>query len=298
MDKRLSAALKIVISGVLLYFVITKLDLNEVRHALTHARPGYLAMGLGLFIVSKMWAAFRLNHYFKRIGVTLATRSNLKLYLLGMFYNLFLPGGIGGDAYKGYLIRKYYDVHTKKVVAALVWDRLSGLLLLFLYACLILPWVSSGTIAKLWPLSVMAIFISVYFFWWVQRRYFPYVLPIFVKSLGLSALVQMAQLLCAGAIMIALGIVTQPLDYLFIFLVSSIVAVVPFTIGGIGSRELTFYYGADLLHLDVNTAIGISILFFCITALVSLIGGYYHFTKPEKLLGIQEEAVHKDVDRR
>lgn len=284
-NKRVSTALKIAISAILLYFVVTKLDLDEVREVLVNAHWGYLFLALFFFILSKIWAAFRLNHYFRRIQVTLSTPMNLKLYLLGMFYNLFLPGGIGGDAYKGYLIRKYYDVPTKKVVSALVWDRLSGLLLLFLYACAIAPWVSSGKISGFWPLSVLAIIGSVWVFWMVQRRYFSYLLPVFTRSFGLSALVQLAQLVCAGCIMMALDITSQPLDYLFVFLASSIVSVVPFTIGGIGSRELTFYYGADLLHLDVNAAIGISLVFFCITALVSLAGGYFHFTRPERLMG-------------
>jgi uncharacterized membrane protein YbhN (UPF0104 family) len=70
--------------------------------------------------------------------------------------------------------------------------------------------------------------------------------------------------------------------YLFVFLISSIVAVIPFTIGGIGSRELTFLYGAQWFHLDVNASIAISLIFFIITAIVSLFGIVYSFN-PLKL---------------
>ena len=59
----------------------------------------------------------------------------------------------------------------------------------------------------------------------------------------------------------------------------SIVAVVPLTLGGIGSREVTFFYGAKFLGLDQNVSVGVSVLFFLITALVSLIGAWYHFKK-------------------
>lgn len=31
-----------------------------------------------------------------------------------MFYNLFLPGGIGGDAYKGYVIQKNINRAPRK----------------------------------------------------------------------------------------------------------------------------------------------------------------------------------------
>ena len=104
-------------------------------------------------------------------------------------------------------------------------------------------------------------------------------LPIFWISFIHSALVQMAQLGSAFFILKSLGIQMDTLSYLFIFLLSSIVSVLPLTIGGIGSREVTFYYGATLLGLDQNSSVGISMVFFLITALVSLFGIFYHFKK-------------------
>ncbi|MCF8302219.1 MAG: hypothetical protein K9I94_03010 [Bacteroidales bacterium] len=41
------------------------------------------------------------------------------------------------------------------------------------------------------------------------------------------------------------------MEYLFVFLLSSIVAAFPITISGIGSREITFYFGARLMGLDI-----------------------------------------------
>src|SRR5690606_17100394 len=101
------------------------------------AGPLQLFFALLLFVVSKGLAAFRLNLYFHQIGAPLSQGSNLRLYLLGMFYNLFLPGGIGGDAYKGYVVQRQYDPGSKKVISALLVDRLSGMALLFIYACVL-----------------------------------------------------------------------------------------------------------------------------------------------------------------
>jgi uncharacterized membrane protein YbhN (UPF0104 family) len=78
----------------------------------------------------------------------------------------------------------------------------------------------------------------------------------------------------------ALNIEVSTLEYLFIFLISSIVSVLPLTIGGIGSRELVFLYGALWLGLEEDRSVGISMLFFLITAFVSLLGIWYHFRKP------------------
>jgi uncharacterized membrane protein YbhN (UPF0104 family) len=124
-------------------------------------------------------------------------------------------------------------------------------------------------------------FMSVLIFWGLNKKYFGEVYPVFWGSIGYAALVQLAQLASAYFILMALNVEENQLSYLFIFLISSIVSVLPLTIGGIGSREVTFFYGAKLLGLDENTSVGISMEFFIITALVSLFGILYHFKKPE-----------------
>lgn len=274
------ALLKIAISLLLVYFVFTKVDFGEVWGILQKSHPGYIGLALLFFIVSKVVSAFRLNLYFHQLGVLLTQKSNLKLYLLGMFYNLFLPGGIGGDAYKGYLIRKNFEVRTKKVVSVLLLDRLSGLLLLFIYACLLAMGLKDRLLSDYRILFAVGIVLSVLVFWVLNTRFFGYVFPVFWKSFGYSALVQGLQLVSLYCILCALSVENNILAYLFVFLISSIVSVVPLTIGGIGSREVTFYYGAIWLGLNQDTSIGISMTFFLITAFVSLLGIYFHFKKP------------------
>lgn len=277
--KVIATAIKLVVSGLLIYFIFSKIDVREIGNTLSSSNPYYLVLALLFFLSSKILAAFRLNLYFHQLEVFLAQKSNLKLYFLGMFYNLFLPGGIGGDAYKGYAIKKKFDVATKKVVSVLVLDRLSGLLLLFVYACSLILIVQQETTIALKPFFMLGIPLSILVFWILNKRFFGYVLPVFWKSVTYSALVQLAQLISVWFIMKSLGIELHQIAYLVIFLVSSIVSVIPLTIGGIGSREATFFYGASLLGLNENISVGISVIFFLITALVSLSGVWYHFKK-------------------
>jgi uncharacterized membrane protein YbhN (UPF0104 family) len=272
-------ALKIIISAALIYFIFTKLNSTEVFEKLKEVNPLYLVLALLLFVFSKVLGAFRLNLYFHELKVFLTQLNNLKLYLLGMFYNLFLPGGIGGDAYKGYVVKKKFEVETKKVVSVLVLDRLSGLLLLFIYACGLALLIENSVLTDFKILIGLALPLSIVVFYFLNKKFFGYVLPIFWKSFGYSALVQLAQLASVFFILQSLGIEANTVAYLVIFLVSSIVSVIPLTIGGIGSRELTFFYGASLLELNENTSVSVSILFFLITAAVSLMGIYYVFEK-------------------
>ncbi|MCL6265290.1 lysylphosphatidylglycerol synthase transmembrane domain-containing protein [Flagellimonas myxillae] len=279
--KKLITVLKILVSAALIYFIFTKINFDDVVRALKGSKPFYLVLGILLVVLSKVLAAFRLNLYFRQIGVKITQLSNLKLYLLGMFYNLFLPGGIGGDAYKGYVIQKKYQTGTKKVVGVLLLDRLSGMLLIFSYGCILALLLPQGQFQKVAWLVVLAIPLAVFTYWLLNKKLFSYALPVFWKSLGYSSLVQGTQLICILCILKSLSISWDVIAYLFVFLVSSIVSVIPLTIGGIGSREVTFLYGAKWLELDAGTSVGVSFIFFLITALISLFGIVYHFKKPK-----------------
>ena len=198
-------------------------------------------------------------------------------YLLGMFYNLFLPGGIGGDAYKWYVIKKTFQTPTKKIFGALLVDRLSGLLLLCVFSAFIAAIGIHELLSPFRYLFLLAVPLGVLVYYIGLKKIYPYTLAVFWKTFVYSAGVQLSQLITALCILWALD-QTQDIGlYFLVFLISSIVAIIPLTIGGIGSRELTFLYGAQWLALDYKTAIAMSLLFFFITASVSLTGMVYHF---------------------
>lgn len=278
------ALLKVAFSVLLLYFVFNRIPFREVLATAREAHPGYLLLALLLFILSKAIAAYRLNGYFLQTGLALSHPSNLKLYLLGMFYNLFLPGGIGGDAYKGYLLKRTFSHPLKSLVSVLLLDRISGLYLLFAFSMILLLWNPPEILLPYWWAIVALVPVSLLLYWWVHGRLFPSIQPVFWRAFFQSAGVQLAQLGTAYCLVLALDVAPPVLPYLLLFLVSSIVAVLPITIGGIGSRELVFYYGALWFLLDESTAVAVSMLFFLITALVSLTGIYFHFRKPEMIL--------------
>ncbi|NQU86983.1 MAG: flippase-like domain-containing protein [Mariniphaga sp.] len=125
------------------------------------------------------------------------------------------------------------------------------------------------------PLSVI-----VYYF--VIKRFFGHFITILFKTLGQSLLVQLSQVVSAIFILASIQTFDQTLEYIFVFLISSIVAAMPITIGGIGSREVTFLFGAQIMHLEITNSIALSLLFYIITATVSLFGIIYSI-KTERL---------------
>jgi uncharacterized membrane protein YbhN (UPF0104 family) len=261
--------IKILFSFILLYFVLSQIDINKLLNILKTSNIFYLFIAFVFFNLSKIVSAIRLNYYFREIGINLSLKENLILYYIGMFYNLFLPGGIGGDGYKAYILNKKYKTKYKKLISALLFDRISGLVaLLFLGGVLFL--FSDFKILSLMIIAGVGS-VSIYFIFYFISKKLNKFLFYFKQTTILGLIVQILQLISALFIIYALG--NMPIiDVLVLFLISSIVAVLPITIGGVGVRELTFLYGFNYLGMSADSGVAFSFLFFIITMLSSLIG--------------------------
>lgn len=271
--------IKLLLTALALYLVFRKIDTDATLHIMRMADWLYLFLALLLFILSKIFSSFRLNHYFFDLGLKIPTLENLKLYGIGMFYNLFLPGGVGGDGYKVYLLNKIYKTPIKQLLQAVLLDRINGLAVLVFLMFLLMVWVRLDVslpvdTAVLGVIGMLLLPISFY----LMMRF---LFPAFMRSVNItliySFLVQILQLVCAFFILKALGINSQIIEYQFVFLLSSIVAVLPLTIGGVGARELVFILSHEYMGIDENAAVAFSLLFFLITALTSLAGVFLKF---------------------
>jgi len=265
--------LKLALTLAALTFVFSKIELKQLLETIAQSDLLYLMGAAILFVLSKMVSSLRLNRYLGAIEICLSEKANMKLYLLGMYYNLFLPGGIGGDGYKIYLLNKRYDVATRKIFWAVMMDRIIGVLALFCMAVVLFCFVPG--MEKFAWFAWILVPLAVLFTFLLSKRFFPYLLSVFRITNLQSLVVQFLQLLSALLILLSLKVQGNLESYLFIFLVSSIVAVLPLTIGGLGSREFTFMLGAQWLGLDLNFSIALSFIFYLITAFTSIWGIIY-----------------------
>jgi len=243
----------------------------------------FLAIAFGIFVISKFIASFRLNIYLRNISLFLNAKENLKLFWVGMFYNLFLPGSVTGDAYKVIVLSKQFNISYKKPTIAVLLDRFSGLLgiglILAFYSFFI---VNNITYIVLLTIAAIA---SVFILYFIIRRYFAEFLPGFWPTFFLGLVIQAMMVVCIYAIINSLRIHNGQTEYVFIFLIAAIASVLPLTVGGgLGIREFVFYKGAIYFGLDEHTAVIISLLFYCITLITSLFGSIFIFKKifPDK----------------
>ncbi len=271
---RLKVLLKILVSFLILYFVFQKINLEALLDIISQVNYLFLFLAVIAFILSQFISSLRLDIFWKSIGVNISRKYNWQLYLLGMYYNILLPGGIGGDGYKIYTLNKQFEIKKKDLFIALLFDRLIGLLALFSLLCLGLSALYAFPYTKH---SYLLILPAILFFYFIYSKWFKYFLDSLLPSYFLSLIIQFLQLLSAYMILTSLHVSSSILNYLCVFLLSSIAAVIPITFGGAGARELTFIYCATAFSIDTNIAVSMSLIFYIISVVVSLSGVYYSF---------------------
>lgn len=280
MKKYILLVLKVLLSSLCIYYVVTKIDVAALGLVLSRANVYYVILAIIFFVVSKVIASFRLNRFFQQIDVILSELENGKLYALGMFYNLFLPGGIGGDAYKVYYLQQHHNQSLKLPTAAVLLDRLSGVLALALLALALATVSNQSFFVGSTYLFLVAMPLIYVIYEWLLPKLFPSFKKWDVRAHALALLVQLSQVIAVWFLLLALGQKEQEVLYLLVFLISSLAAVLPISIGGIGIREFVFLQAAYFFTMDVSVSLSVSILFFLITAMVSLAG------LPFSILGI------------
>jgi uncharacterized membrane protein YbhN (UPF0104 family) len=270
--------IKFAVSVAAIWWVLSRISFKEVLIVFSTANIWYLLAAILLIAISSVLSAFRQNLSFRSIGAQISPSLNLKLFWLGMFYNLFLPGGIGGDGIKVYLVNKYRQNGVKKNIGAMLVNRVSGLVAIGFLT--ILLYYLSGDIFKISWLGWLCIPALYIFYYFVLKFFLRSFLSIHAGLFGWSILLQIMQLISALMILYAFNQFADTSKYLFLFFFSAIATALPITIGGVGAREIVFLLGAKFLHLDNELSIALSLMFFILSAIVSSGGMYWVFFPP------------------
>ncbi len=102
----------------------------QMAEAIRNAQYRWVVIGILAYGIVEISAAIRWHVLLKvqKIHLTLPRLSGL--FLIGMFYNQFLPGGTGGDIIKSYFLLKETPDKKAGALLAVVFDRLIGLVAL------------------------------------------------------------------------------------------------------------------------------------------------------------------------
>ncbi len=270
--------LKLGVSVGAIWWVMSKISFKEVLGVFSSANFYYLFLAFILLVISFIFSAFRQNLSFRNTGAHISQALNVKLFWLGMFYNLFLPGGIGGDGYKVYLVNKYRKNGLKKNIGTMLVNRIAGLVAIGMITVLL--YYLSGLHLS-YARHVWAAIPLIYgFYLLVLKYFFKSFLKIHAGLFLWSLALQGMQFISAIVILIAFHQSADLFDYLFLFFISAIATALPITIGGIGAREMVFLVGAKMMELDNELCIALSLMFFLLSAIISIGGVYWVFFPP------------------
>lgn len=191
-----------------------------------------------------------------------------------MFYNFFIPGGIGGDAYKVYILNKQFGWSAKKLTKAVLCDRLSGLLaIIILIEVLTFPLLPGYCKLLIIPSVLATIAVARLFF----MKFFPEFKRVFYITFLYSLGVQISQLLSIYFILKSFTQVEDIWIYFAVFLISAVLSVISFS--GIGVREWLFMKAAQYFTFNADVSVSTAMLFSFITAIVALIGICFQLKK-------------------
>ncbi len=276
MKNKLLGIFQIIVTVFFIYYTLSKIGLNKILEVIKSADLLFILFASIVYFLSQIISSERLWFILKENNLIISSKENIKLYMVGIFYNFFIPGGVGGDAYKGVLMNKKFQWSLKKIYKLLILDRLIGFGVII---CLII--VFSGFILDLEFISefnfVLAPLYALLFFVGrvlVQKIFNNEI--VYTKAFFISHIIQILQFGSIILILLSLGVTNDYFTFLYIFLISSVLSI--FSFGGIGIREYVFFTLASNTAVgpDIATSVG---LIFTFSALISSIPGLFFLIK-------------------
>ncbi|MCE5194475.1 MAG: flippase-like domain-containing protein [Nitrospiraceae bacterium] len=278
--------IKLAVSSGLLYYVLSNAGTDKVFSIMKTINPSAFLLTILLYVFSIYISTIRWRML---LPEEFRTKKLFSYYLIGSFFNTFLPGLIGGDAVKTYYL--YKDINCGSTsLASVFMDRYVGFAAIMLIA--IFSYIAGysyikGTLIE-WLLPVIIIsFIIVslmifglrfgkkikiisdfynYFDEYKNSR------SLILKTLLLSLLIQIISTFSLYVISLGLG-QEIPLIYFFIFFPIIItISTLPVSISGLGIREWSFVLLFGLIGIGAETATAMSFAWFLALACGGLAG--------------------------
>lgn len=131
--------IKFGITGGLLYYLSSKIDLTHALALLSSAHPGavlaaLLMIGAQQFIIAMRWRVLA-----GMKGPVPGYVPFLRWTMEGLFFNQALPSSVGGDAIRMFRLARDGGVGTTRAVSSVLLDRAFGLLGIVVIAAAFLP---------------------------------------------------------------------------------------------------------------------------------------------------------------
>jgi uncharacterized protein (TIRG00374 family) len=295
-SKPLIFTLKIIISLSLFYYLISKIGIKTITDTLRLLDISAFIAAIAIYVGSIYLSTLRWKLF---LSHKLDTKKLFSLYMIGSFFNTYMPGIVGGDAIKAYYLNNELK-NTEKTnsagstiaesVTSIFIDRYIGFFALLCICLFALPFGSKYL--KETPVNwiVPVVFISFIIgsfivfkfrigeglvfmsnFYDYFQRYMKK-MDVLIKAFIYSIIIQVFSIF--SVYLLSKGISTNiPFNFLLIFIpIIILIAFLPVSLSGIGLREGAFVLFFQLIGIPPYQSMTLSILWFLSTVTASLWG--------------------------
>ena len=278
--RRASLLLRLAVSAALIAWILSRTPFSDVAAAFRSADPRWVLAALALVPFGCLASVRRWHLLIRAQGGDAPLPFLVRSFLVGVFFNNFLPSTIGGDTIRA-MDTARTGVGRAKAVAIVFVDRFVGLLALMLFAVLgllfseklrvpsLYTWVIGG--AALLGLIAALLFVlpriveNRFALWWpgsVLARAFAW-------SLLLQALVVLNGYFLARALHVPI-----PLASFFLIVpLALFVMMLPVSINAIGVRENVWAFFFVAFGVSSATGVALAWLDYGLVLLQALVGG-------------------------
>lgn len=301
--KRLLLALKLTVSLALLWMIYRRVPFDAVSRSVTDIDLRYLPLILGILLCNTVLSAWKWQIILRADDVHVSLRRLVVSYLIGTFFNIFLPSSIGGDAYRIYDVARDCGRSASSFSAVLA-DRLSGFLALALVA--VAASVAAARMASTPFLSVIPIaaLAVLGFMVWALFRQTPVrramallrlnriarldgfadqCLASFdryrrntrvaIRIMGISFLFQFLLVTCVALMAEALGIRVPFVYYCAFVPMICLMEALPISVYGVGIRDAGYVFFFGLIGVPRVAALSLALTYLGTNVAYSLFGG-------------------------
>jgi uncharacterized membrane protein YbhN (UPF0104 family) len=307
MRRILLSALKILVSGALLYFALRKANFADLASRINVASLGWIGLAIAVTFLQIFVGVLRWREVSEECGASLTTRQAMRYNVIGAFFNQTLPSSIGGDAVRLWLVARA-GAGWRAATYSIFVERAIGLIALAIIIAASLPW-SYNLISDphgrsaLLLLDFVALAGGLGFLilgrlpWsWLKRWWATHHLHacsvianrvIFSRERGpkvaaLSVLVHVLAVVIAWCVVQSIA---APVVFSQIFLLIPpvmLITMLPISIAGWGVREATMGLAFGYAGLATSEGVNISLLFGAVSFLVGAFGGLVWILSAEK----------------
>lgn len=301
----LSFLLRVGISGALLWYVFSRIDMEDTAEVLKSADLTYIFLAAGIFVFINGILLYRWFVFIKALDLLVPVKKVVEHYFYGLFGNLFLPTAIGGDLIK--VIGLCKDSSEKpKIVASVLIDRLSGFASIAIVAVVAFIFghklVNDDTLIIPIVLMAGAILLiagilfneKIYSFGCRMFAWFPrlqkglmtmhYDIALLKGANKYKEVIKGIALSCSSQVIFAFTFYFTakalhqniPVIYFLIFVPIICVAAAFPSIGGLGFREVGAAYLFGKVGVESGVAVSMSLINFLFMVMVGLVGGFVY----------------------